>query len=320
MKPIRIALCLTLLGLLALPASGFALTVGSPYKTGSLMMFPLIDVSDTTGTVTDTLIAISNSFYEEVNVVCQYRSISDEVGGTLFTVGARDTVSLSLGNGEGSMPSPLYVGEKGEIKCWAVDASGSEQISWNYLEGYAEITDNKGKFLGYPSWNFAADKPRGESVGEPGVIKLSGASGEYDAMPKYLRFSVPATVTEANLSVVLGKEDVRQDRQNIYSKAKFTYNKWGTTKTKCIMDQGQAAIPKTLLGSFRVQGIASTVCDTQFGIPRKTTQNSPLLGVLEVRRSPSGSFGIIMPTGAGADGSGYILWDMDSGVYEKSMR
>lgn len=308
MKPIRIALCLALLGLMALPAISFALTVGSPYKTGSVMVFPFVDVSEST----DTVITITNSFYYEVDVVCQYRSVSDEVGGAVFSVGARDTIWFSLGTGKGSMPSPLYVADKGEIKCWAVDASGTRQISWNYLQGFAQITDDEGGNWGYSSWNFAANKPRGEPVGKPGVIKLSGLSGKYDAMPKYLSFNVPGTVSEARLSLVLGKQDLTQDRQNIYSKAKFTYNKWGTSSTQCIIDQVQTmTIPSALMGSFKVQGIASTVCDVEFGVPTRTTQKSPLLGVLQAGKSS-----LFMPSGVGADGSGYILWDPDSGVDE----
>lgn len=310
MRSIRIALCLVVLGLAVLPPGSYALTVGSPYKTGSLLVFPFVNVTESV----DTVIAITNSHYLEVNVLCQHRSVSDEVSGAVFPVGGRDTVWFSLGTGGGSMPSPLSVGEEGEIKCWAVDASGTKQISWNYLQGLAEITDDEGDiWLHYSSWNFAANKPRGESVGKPGVIKLSGLSGKYDAMPKSLRFNVPGTVTEARLTLVLGKQDVTQDRRNVYSKARFAYDRWGTSSTQCIMDQVQSmTIDSSRLGGFKVQGIASTVCDVKFGLPPRTTQNSPLLGVLQARTSSS-PFTAIMPSGVGADGSGYILWDPDPG-------
>ena len=315
MKPIRIALCFILLGLLAVPASGFALTVGNPSKNGSLLVFPLVDVTGGN----DAVIAITNTFYATVNLACYYHSHSGDVAGAIFAIDATKTAWFSLKTGVGSMQSPLYITGMGDMKCWAVNEAGSQQISWNYLQGFAEIANSAGTW-GYTSWNFAANKARGEPVGEPGVIKLSGLPDEYDAMPKMLQFTVPGTVSQATLTLVLGKEDVTQDREKIYSKATFRYAAWGSTGTKCIDHQVQTGISSAMLGSFRVQGIASTVCDTEFKIPKKTTQNSPLLGVLQGRSKISGSSYGIMPSGSGADGSGYILWEPDFEVPEKDKR
>jgi hypothetical protein len=305
MKRVIIAYCLALSMVLAWSPGSLAVSVGSPYKSGSLLIFPLIDVSEDL----DTEISISNDFYYGVDVACRYRSNSDEVAGVNFYIEGRRTVWFSVRTGEGSIPSPLVIGEKGELKCWAVDASGAEQISWNYLQGFAEIYDSNGYDWGYSSWNFAADQPRGKAVGVPGEIKLSGSPGEYDAMPRYLSFNVPnsKTVTGANPTLIVGKQDLRQDRDNTYSKAYFTYTRINTTNTLCIENMAQTTIRKTLLGSFKVQGIASTVCDKQFRKPAGTTQNAPVLGVLEVRRGKA-VFGI-MPVGVGFDGSGYIRWD-----------
>jgi hypothetical protein len=315
MNRVRIVFCLVLLVSVALTVSGFALPVGSPNKSGSLIVFPLVDVSNDN----DTVIVIANSYYYEVNVMCQYRNVDDEVGGAVFTIDAYDTVWFSMKSGEGSINAPVYLSEKGEMKCWAVNDAGTEQISWNYLQGVADITNERtGANLGYNSWNFAADQPRGETVGEPGIIKLSGLAGEYDAMPKYLSFNVPGTVVDAKLTLVLGKQDFRQDRVNIFSKAKFTYTKGRTSSTKCIIDQAETPIRKALLGSFKVQGIASTVCDVLFDVPGKTTQNSPLLGVLEARTKYSTRG--IMPIGMGIDRTGYILWDPNGGVVERNTR
>jgi hypothetical protein len=311
MKKVLIAFCLALSMVLALPPGSLAVSVGSPYKSGSLLIFPLINVSGDN----DTEISISNDFYYGVDVACRYRSSSDEVAGVNFFIGGRETVWFSVKTGEGSIPSPLVIGEKGELKCWAVDASGAEQISWNYLQGFAEIFDSVTGFdwRSYSSWNFAADQPRGKAVGVPGEIKLSGSPGEYDAMPRYLSFNVPnsKTVTEAKPTLIVGKQDLRQDRDNTYSKAKFSYTRISTSSTECIENMVQSKIRQTLLGSFKVQGIASTVCDKQFRKPYGTTQNAPLLGVLEVR-GVKANYGIIMPVGVGFDGSGYILWDTDA--------
>jgi hypothetical protein len=304
MKRERYAFCITLLlFLFVLPANSIAQSVGNPYKLGSLMVFPLVDGSDGA----DTEITITNVSSSGVYVACIFRSVSNEPAGTLFYIDAHATVWFRAQTGEGSIPAPLSSGEKGEMKCWAVSPSGDAQISWNYLQGFAEITDSDGRAWGYSSWNFAADRPKGASVGQRGLIKLSGLPGEYDAMPKYLSFNIPSGVTETKITLVLGKQDFRQDNENIYSKAKFTYIRGGTSSTQCIKNWVQTTIRRSIVGNGRVQGIASTVCDTQFRKPVGTTENSPLLGVLEVHKKKM-VFGI-MPVGFGFDGSGYILWD-----------
>jgi hypothetical protein len=313
MKRVRIAFCLALFVIWAVPVGSFAVSVGSPYKSGSLLIFPLIDTSGDT----DTVISISNDFYYGVDIACRYRSISDEVAGVNFFIEGRETAWFSMKTGEGSIPAQSVPGEKGELKCWAVDALGSEQISWNYLQGFAQIiADDSG--WGYSSWNFAADQLRGHSVAPPGEIRLSGAKGEYDAMPKYLSFNIPKTLDEAKPTLILGRQDLRQDRNNNYSKAKFNYTRLSTSGTECIENMVQTTIPLRVLGSFKVQGIASTVCDKQFKKPSGTTQNAPLLGVLEAHRGKS-VFGI-MPVGVGFDGSGYILWDAGDSTPEVSLR
>lgn len=316
MKKVGIALCVALFVFSALPAGCFAVSVGSPYKSGSLLIFPLIDVSGHM----DTVIEITNGFYLGVNVTCRYRSASDEIAGVTFFIEPRETAWFSAKTGDGSIAGGLAVGERGELKCWAVSPSGDEQIAWNYLDGFAEIMDlgQNGLTWGYSSWNFAADQPRGQSVGIAGTINLSGNPGEYDAMPRYLSFSVPKTVTGAKLTLIHGKEDLRQDREKNYSKAKFYYSKGSTSGTQCIDNWTQASIPRTVLGSFKVQGIASTVCDKLFKIPSGSTQNAPILGVLEVRRNQA-VYGI-MPIGIGFDQSGHILWDADVLVPEAISR
>jgi hypothetical protein len=303
MKRVQIVFCFALLLFLTLPASSFALSVGHPCKMGSVLIFPLVDGSEGT----DTEVTITNTYSFGVNVACFSRSVPGKLAGNVFFIGSRKTVWFRVQSGEGSILAPLSPGDKGELKCWAVNSSGTAQISWNYLQGFAEITDSTGRTWGYNSWNFAADQPRGASVGQAGLIKLSGSPGEYDAMPKYLSFNIPNGVTETKVTLVLGKEDFRQDGENAYSKAKFTYNPGATSSTQCIRDWVQTTIRRSMVGSATVQGIASTVCDTEFHKPAGTTQNSPLLAVLEVHKK-KGVFGI-MPIGVGSDGTGYILWD-----------
>jgi hypothetical protein len=137
-------------------------------------------------------------------------------------------------------------------------------------------------------------------------------------MPKYLSFNLPTTVTGAEVTLIAGKQDLRQDRDQTYSKAKFYYSKGSTSGTQCLENWVQTAIGKAVLGSFKVQGIASTVCDRLYNKPYGTTQNAPLLGVIEARRNTA-VYGI-MPTGSGADPTGYILWDAEGTVPEAISR
>jgi len=315
MKPLRIVLCLALCIFWALSTDGFALTVGSPYKPGSVLIFPLIDGSSGA----DTVIAITNGFSQGVDVACRYRTVSDELGGGSFFIGRNATAWFSVRSGKGSVSIPVYIADKGELKCWAVSPGGDAQISWNYLQGIAQVS-NSGGVWGYSSWNFATEKKRGESVGKAGTIKLSGLPNEYDAMPSYLQFIVPGTVTDAIITLALGKQDLTQDGQNIYSKAKFYYSRGGTSTSgqQCIENWLQTSIPRSSIGGFKVQGIASTICDTQFGQDPGTTQNSPLLAVLEAHMNQA-VFGI-MPIGVGINGSGYILWDAEDQVVEANNR
>ena len=96
----------------ALPASSLAVSVGNPYKMGSLMIFPLLDGSDGA----DTEITITNVSYNGVYVACLFRSVSNELAGTVFFMDSHETVWFRAQSGEGSVPAPLSSGDKGEMK------------------------------------------------------------------------------------------------------------------------------------------------------------------------------------------------------------
>lgn len=302
MKRLRVVGILLFLISCIMNAAGFAQTLSSPYKMGSLLIFPLID---TTGD-RDTMVTISNEFYENVEVMCWYRTASGARQGSVFSLGPWEGASFSARGGDGDVGLQLGAGEKGELKCWAVSPGGDHQISWNYLHGNAQILDPTGAW-GYSSWNFAANLPRRQPVGEPGEMLLTGAAGHYDAMPRTLSFALPGTLTEARVSLLAGKEDFRQDYEDVVTKANFTYSRGRTSGHHCIRNWGQVSIAKVQMGNFKVKGIASRVCDTQFKLEPGTTENTPLLGVVEARQN--GFVYGIMPVGIGFDGTGYILWD-----------
>ena len=79
------------------------------------------------------------------------------------------------------------------MKCWAVDASAENQISWNYLKGEGIVVD----FVANSAWEynayrFAANQTRKTAVGQAGRLALNGAiqggAAGYDACPSYILF------------------------------------------------------------------------------------------------------------------------------------
>jgi hypothetical protein len=155
--------------------------------------------------------------------------------------------------------------------------------------------------------------------------------------------------TEPYLALVPCKQDLRQDRTPTCTKAKFdVWNENETKYTgayRCIKcwfegalgDIGEYATGcgygfgsdkftldglHTYIARFRVQGVASTVCVNKFRTPDTVYApgkdrctggqvNSPLLGVLwhEIQFSGPELIIGITPHTAGADGSGFVLWD-----------
>lgn len=162
-----------------------------------------------------------------------------------------------------------------------------------------------------------------------------------DRPPRYIDLddmSGAFHVNKTDLTLVPCKQDLRQDRIPTCTKAKFDI--WNENETKytgayrCIKcwfegfldDYSADGITKpygfggekftldalhTTLGRFRVQGVASTVCNGKFS--QCTTQvDSPLLGVISTTGWFSNgkieTFGTNLH-GAGT-GSGFIYWDV----------
>ena len=153
----------------------------------------------------------------------------------------------------------------------------------------------------------------------------------------------------ADLTLVPCKQDLRQDRTPTCTKAKFDIWNANETKytgayrcIKCwyegLLDEIDTQTPgagyggekftypslKTLVARFRVQGVASSVCKGKFLKPDPLNRGkfldvcpdgaapSPLLGVMSYVL-PNKNYPRIVAmyetAGAGADGSGFVLWD-----------
>jgi hypothetical protein len=245
-------------------------------------------------------------------------------------------------------------GVVGELKCWAVDAIGQNQISFNHLYGNAIVFEPvHAAAYEYNAWSFTARAPFGQVIGTPGQLVLSGAGGGYDACPSYLVFNffskgssinvdgATATFVNTDLTLVPCNQDLRQDRAPTYTKAKFDI--WNENETKytgayqCFKcwfegylgDIG-TLIPygfggekfwyknlHTTAGRFRVQGVHSTVCPW-------TTTATPLIGLSTTEISfgsgPYGALAGTTPNTAGAGASSLIQWDPQDPPWESPVK
>jgi hypothetical protein len=338
-----LAVALMLMGLCTIASA--AQNVTNVSQKGSLLIFPKIDTSpipvrdeSSLGqpvVYRDTIVMIGNDYYTEQWVKCYWVNHNQEIQDFMFRLTPNQPVwfraSDGMGSGSEDDPSvsagitvpPFFPGdyEVGELKCWAVDAAGANQVAFNHLYGNAMIFDTlHAAAYEYNAWAFTArGVAQGAPVGTGGTLVLSGASGGYDACPQYLLFnffSIGSSIdlegggiaqfVETDLTLVPCFQDLRQDRVPTCTKAKFDI--WNENETKytgsyrCIkcwfegyLDQIGAQVPgkgfggdkfvyknlHTTVGRFRVTGVASTVCNTAFGTLCTKQIDTPLLGLID---------------------------------------
>jgi len=330
-----------------------AQNVANTSQKGSLLIFPKIIVQESV----DTIISIGNDYFTEVWVKCYWMDSDQQVEDFLFRLTPNQPVYFYASTGEGpkggGITVPPFGASKGELKCWAVNANGDTQRSFNHLYGNAVIFQDEAT-VAYNAWSFTARQPLGTEMGS-GELLLNGTTG-YDACPTYLVTNFMAgspaasngTNATPDLTLVPCKQDLRQDRTPTCTKAKFDV--WNANETKftgayqCLkcfyegfLNELGADKPgfgadkftydtlHTMVARFRVQGIPSTVC--KFGVatgpfptcPAGAGVSSPFVGVLlsatETADGILPYFGTT-PFGGGADGSGFIRWDADTGPAE----
>jgi hypothetical protein len=329
---LSLAVALMLVGLCTVASA--AQNVTNVSQKGSLLIFPKIDTTPipVSPYYRDTIVMIGNDYFTEVWIKCYWVNWDQEIQDFMFRLTPNQPVwfRASDGAGTGSQddPSvsfpvtvpPFFPGDHvaGELKCWAVDAMGGNQIAFNHLYGNAMIIDlEHTAAYEYNAWAFTArGVTQGAPVGSGGTLVLSGNNGAYDACPQYMLFNFfsegssinlddnngNATFVRTDLTLVPCIQDLRQDRTPTCTKAKFDI--WNENETKytgayqCLKcwfegylgDIGKAnkygfggekftfKALHTTAGRFRVQGVSSTVCN---GFNSKCTAQvaSPLLGL-----------------------------------------
>jgi hypothetical protein len=254
-----LALGLVLMGLCT-AASAAQNVVANTSQKGSLLIFPKIDV--TSGR--DTIVKISNDYPRGVFVKCYWVDEDQTIQDFQFMLTITQPVWFRASDGLGTgsytnhattnpIITPRFSPEKvGELECWAVNAEGDQQISWNHLTGRALVLDyNKQTSYEYNAWAFSArDVILGKAVEPPGSLKLSGKNKQYDACPQYLVFDfftydptanstrfidiagggAAVQVGQSDLSLVTCKQDLRRDRVPTCTKVKFDI--WNENETK----------------------------------------------------------------------------------------
>jgi hypothetical protein len=362
---ITLVMAVALVGMVSM--SSAAQNVANTSQKGSLLIFPKIlvqgefeggagikapgsNLGQPPGFV-DTYITIGNDYFQEVWVKCYWVDSDQNIEDFMFRLTPNQPIlfQASTGSGEIGVTVPPFGASRGELKCWAVNAAGDQQISFNHLYGNAIIIQENAGVV-YNAWSFTARAALNAIVGTGGNLKLTGLAGDYDACPQYLvtNFITADTIDpdaiNPDLTLVPCQQDLRQDRTPTCTKAKFDV--WNANETKytgayqCLkcwyegfLDElGTAKIGfggdkftynslHTDIARFRVQGVQSSVC--KFGAatgafptcPAGIGVATPFLGVmLYAEHFVDGINGILpfagyTPFGAGADGSGFVLWD-----------
>jgi hypothetical protein len=302
----------------------------------------------------ETYISIGNDYYSDVWVKCYWVDQEQQIQDFMFRLTPNQPIWFRASDGTGGigMTVPPFNGPSGELKCWAVNAVGDSSIAFNHLYGSALISNpSLNVAFQYNAWSFTArGVAQGAAVGTPGAgrLDLTGAAGAYDACPSYLVDNFIAQTEDPDefepaLALVPCKQDLRQDRTPTCTKAKFDV--WNENETKytgayrCLkcwieFELGEIANTAytggygfgndkftfkglhTWMGRFRVNGVASTVCNGKIaGCAGVAQVATPFLGVLWHELSFAGADEMWVgttPHTAGADGAGFVLWDPQS--------
>jgi hypothetical protein len=198
----KCALVTLVMAFLVLMASSHGLAqidgAASTSKEGSLLIWPLVQTNDGN----ETYIMINNNSPNDVHVKCfwEIKDVPNNPAsqGLLaqFVIHMPGNVPIVFRASDGSgldgraAAEGMGYGEKGALRCWAVDPSDRRQISWNHLSGFATIVNldatvpnvTKRPTSGwqYSAWRFAANIEISDGTFADGfwVGKVMGVSAD----------------------------------------------------------------------------------------------------------------------------------------------
>jgi len=198
----------TLSSLGALCYAQTARTMANTSKKGSLLIFPLIKVGQKDSQ--DTIITISNDFvgnpYGYVRLQCVWKTPKGCACSKFdFRLTDNQPISFSAKTGKGIDNNPVTSKKPivqvqafpndgsnvGELKCWAINGTTKNPISFNWLSGDAIIGEDDNESWEYSAWRFAvgygvanlATVPN-SIVNNVGTLRLTGLPTTYDACPQ----------------------------------------------------------------------------------------------------------------------------------------
>jgi hypothetical protein len=170
-------------------------------QKGSLLIFPEIDVEEST----NTIIRLTNDGTKSIDVKCYYGEFTDDIYNKpirdiRFELTKNHPVYWEAKDGTGSIKGVFEFpteGSKnaGQLICWAVAevnaAVGYTQVKWNHLSGTATVVDTADNVaFSYNAYQFYARGAKNKKqVGTTrGVLELDGtaAGGGYDKCARYV--------------------------------------------------------------------------------------------------------------------------------------
>jgi len=173
-------------------ALGMSTAMATTSNKGSLLIFPDIDTTDAKNTV----IRITNdSSVDGISVKCYYGEYTGDDSLTVpsypakghyksskptidfqFSLTPHATAYWSVEDGIGSIGVPEFDGKVGELKCWAVNTAGDNQLKFNHLFGNATVI-NQGDYS-------RDDEKNALMSGDDWHKRKHGDAYEYNAMTK----------------------------------------------------------------------------------------------------------------------------------------
>ncbi len=246
-RSVQLSLAVFLVLALATVASaGF--NVPNTNQKGTMLVFPFVQLNK--GESLDTYFFIGNDDKKEVSVKCFWMDDNQNNKDFMFTLTANQPVVFAASNNP--VGNDFVDPAVGSLLCFASTVEDTGPVVHNHLYGYAALMSSTDTPVYYNAYSFRVNGGGGNMITWPipgggAQLNLSGDTG-FDLCHKYLLTNfVPyddngtVVITGAiapwndilvapNLTLWPCKQDLRQDREPTFTKAKFDIWRWNETK------------------------------------------------------------------------------------------